>query len=1378
MKFLSQISVNTRYTLPIVDGTNGQVLSTDGAGTAYWRTIVAGSFSLDGLSDVSIVSLSSDQMLRYGLRQGDTVPVWHNFTPNFLTPSSSIDSLGDVTISTATTGQILQWSGSAWVNATLTTAGYVSKVQHEVKAGEAITKGKAVYVTGADGTNMVVGLASNTGENTSSKTMGIALSTAAVNSKFFVVTEGLIDGLNTSTATAGDAVWLGTNGNLIFGLVNKPVAPAHLVYLGVVTRVQQNNGEIFVNVQNGFELKELHDVLINGVSTGQLIRRDSDGLWKNWTPNFLTAEADTLATVTARGATTNGNIVINGEATIQNSGYLRLIAGSSEMSGFTVFNSAQNGYLSNRITTSAHSRGWGWEFTTNEANNNAGNVYFRVGYNGAISYLNSGNFGIGTDNPLAKLDVVGHTYIRGGQLYVDTIAGYSAGVVSLAGSTNFIVPSGNIGIRTTTPQKFLDVNGSGIVASFGGSISPGSFAGVHFGYSESHLNNDNYKKSAIVFERTDNHGQGGNASGKIHFLLNNIGSASATSLAHSVMVIDTNSTATQGSARVGIGTTSPNSTLDVNGAANATSFSSTALLITNADTSGSLQPAQGDPANKIYSFRWQGNEGGYIDTDNKITFSGFKTPAGTSSQFLKANGTVDSSTYLTSTALNGYATQAWVNTNYYDRNLIDDFFSGAEEITGYNRSNWDAAYNDKINTASFSTTTGVLTLTQQDTGTVTVDLDGRFYLDTNPSGYISGISFANVSAKPTTIAGYGITDAITTSNIGSQSVSFATSSGNSSLLKSLANYVWSSSTNGRDFQEGMQVSFVSNNEGYQSYGSVVRVHTYPNDGASAELYFPYSEQYGGNSMQYRLGLYPNAGWSSWKTVIDSENIGSFALTSLPAHTHTIANVTGLQTALDGKLSSDSDSEQDVGGRYFRFNNGINRINIDPRWNESGYDADLGVFHMYSTTSAGVQWGRTGIALYSGSAYQYLTTKSGTTGIFLNNQEIIHSGNIGSQSVTYATSAGTANNLSGLGSIQSTSTGTSYTANYQVRENSGGGGNTNEIYAPQLAFHWGGVVASSIMMEASGRIAIRNNPGGSYENFAAAVITATGGNSTEWNTAYNDRISSAAVTGTTTKTLTLTQGDGGTVTATWTDYDTDNDAQQLTYDAGANQLSISGGNAITLTGLATEEFVTGQGYVTGSYLPLTGGTLSGAVIVNLGNVTSDTVAFKVGGPSNYDSLTIGMEDSPDYDAFIASFGNDIRFYSGKGVGTEDHSFHWYTSKAGTAQHSVVAMRLDHNQNLTIGGTFTEQSSIRYKENVKSIPSVLQKVEQLDAVSYNKIGGNQEEIGLIAEDVAELFPEVVKYDNEGRPDGVNYSRLSVILLKAVQELTERVNKLENK
>jgi hypothetical protein len=49
-----------------------------------------------------------------------------------------------------------------------------------------------------------------------------------------------------------------------------------------------------------------------------------------------------------------------------------------------------------------------------------------------------------------------------------------------------------------------------------------------------------------------------------------------------------------------------------------------------------------------------------------------------------------------------------------------------------------------------------------------------------------------------------------------------------------------------------------------------------------------------------------------------------------------------------------------------------------------------------------------------------------------------------------------------------------------------------------------------------------------------IVEATGGNSTEWNTAYDNSITAATVTGTTTKTLTLTQQDGGTVTANWSD----------------------------------------------------------------------------------------------------------------------------------------------------------------------------------------------------------------------------------------------------
>ena len=55
---------------------------------------------------------------------------------------------------------------------------------------------------------------------------------------------------------------------------------------------------------------------------------------------------------------------------------------------------------------------------------------------------------------------------------------------------------------------------------------------------------------------------------------------------------------------------------------------------------------------------------------------------------------------------------------------------------------------------------------------------------------------------------------------------------------------------------------------------------------------------------------------------------------------------------------------------------------------------------------------------------------------------------------------------------------------------------------------------------------------------AGTITYLSDNTANWNTAYNDSITSAAVTGTTTKTLTLNQQDGGSITASWTDINTD------------------------------------------------------------------------------------------------------------------------------------------------------------------------------------------------------------------------------------------------
>ena len=92
-----------------------------------------------------------------------------------------------------------------------------------------------------------------------------------------------------------------------------------------------------------------------------------------------------------------------------------------------------------------------------------------------------------------------------------------------------------------------------------------------------------------------------------------------------------------------------------------------------------------------------------------------------------------------------------------------------------------------------------------------------------------------------------------------------------------------------------------------------------------------------------------------------------------------------------------------------------------------------------------------------------------------------------------------------------------------------------------ADQYSGTVTSVNMSVPTG-LTISGNPITSSGTLAIGLASGysipTTANQTNWNTAYNDSIVSAAVTGTTTKTLTLTQQDAGTITASWTDINTD------------------------------------------------------------------------------------------------------------------------------------------------------------------------------------------------------------------------------------------------
>lgn len=164
----------------------------------------------------------------------------------------------------------------------------VDSIRQTVKntTGSTITKGSAVYISGATGDNVLITKAQANTEATSSKTLGLVFSDIVTNGYGQVITEGILTGIDTSSSVAGDPVWLSptTSGGLVYGngIANKPKAPNHLVFIGIVVRSHSINGAIQVKIQNGFELEELHNVNIISPADNDLLAYDTTtGTWIN-----------------------------------------------------------------------------------------------------------------------------------------------------------------------------------------------------------------------------------------------------------------------------------------------------------------------------------------------------------------------------------------------------------------------------------------------------------------------------------------------------------------------------------------------------------------------------------------------------------------------------------------------------------------------------------------------------------------------------------------------------------------------------------------------------------------------------------------------------------------------------------------------------------------------------------------------------------------------------------------------------------------------------------------------------------------------------------------------------------------------------------------
>jgi len=173
------------------------------------------------------------------------------------------------------------------------------------------TNYQVVVIGGAQGQRLSVRLAQADNDANSAGTLGVVAENIARNQEGFVITVGLLKNRDTTGALQGET-W--NDGDILYlsptvagRMTNiKPQAPQHTVIVGYVEYAHQNNGKIYVKIDNGYEIDELHNVRITTASLtpGQILVRsgsNNGGVWIN--SNQLTGSYGLTGSLTATSFT-------------------------------------------------------------------------------------------------------------------------------------------------------------------------------------------------------------------------------------------------------------------------------------------------------------------------------------------------------------------------------------------------------------------------------------------------------------------------------------------------------------------------------------------------------------------------------------------------------------------------------------------------------------------------------------------------------------------------------------------------------------------------------------------------------------------------------------------------------------------------------------------------------------------------------------------------------------------------------------------------------------------------------------------------------------------------------------------------------------------
>ncbi len=225
-----------------------------------------------------------------------------------------------------------------------------------------------------------------------------------------------------------------------------------------------------------------------------------------------------------------------------------------------------------------------------------------------------------------------------------------------------------------------------------------------------------------------------------------------------------------------------------------------------------------------------------------------------------------------------------------------------------------------------------------------------------------------------------------------------------------------------------------------------------------------------------------------------------------------------------------------------------------------------------------------------------------------------------------------------------------------------------------------------------------------------------------------------------------------------------------WDESDNKMIIAGDAAVT--GTTTLTGVTQQ---TGALTVGVDGT--GHDVIFYG----DTTGSKMTWDQSADALLL-TDSSP------LRIGDDA---AGDMTLYHDGTNSFITNKTGelkvATETSGIVVRIGHTtsevytgDNFTVNGNLTEVSQREMKTNISNIENILPAVLQLQGVSFDwkKDKNEKNHYGLIAEDVEKILPNLVSHDEEGKAQGIQYSKMTAVLLEAIKEQQIQIDELKSK